>query len=121
MQISLPQTEQANPRAIQEIEKSDAIIYGMGSLYTSICPILCLDGMGEVIASREVPKVRTVNRREGQGAFVSLYFREGQTYSFGHPLDIGHSGLNIKSCLSTHILPKQRPKIQDRDVFIPGL
>ena len=30
----------------------------MGSLYTSICPILCLDGMGEVIASREVPKVR---------------------------------------------------------------
>ena len=29
----------------------------MGSLYTSICPILCLDGMGEIIASREVPKV----------------------------------------------------------------
>ena len=49
---------QANPRALQEIEKSDAIIYGMGSLYTSICPILCLDGMGEMIASREVPKVR---------------------------------------------------------------
>ena len=32
-------------------------MYGMGSLYTSVCPILCLDGMGEMIATREVPKV----------------------------------------------------------------
>lgn len=29
----------------------------MGSLYTSICPTLCLDGMGETIAQRAVPKV----------------------------------------------------------------
>lgn len=26
------------------------------SLYTSICPIVCLHGMGEAIASRAVPK-----------------------------------------------------------------
>ncbi len=41
-----------------EIEKADAVIYGMGSLYTSICPIVCLEGMGEAIAARPVPKVR---------------------------------------------------------------
>ena len=52
----------ANPRAIQEIERADAIIYGMGSLYTSICPILCLDGVGEAISKREgVPKILCLN------------------------------------------------------------
>ena len=51
---------QVNPRAVQELDKADAIIYGMGSLYTSICPIICLDGMGEVIATRDVPKVRVL-------------------------------------------------------------
>ncbi len=48
---------QINPRVIQEIEKADALIYGMGSLYTIICPIICLHGMGELVATREVPKV----------------------------------------------------------------
>lgn len=47
----------ANPRALAEIERADAIVYGMGSLYTSICPTICLDGMGEAIARRPVPKV----------------------------------------------------------------
>lgn len=42
-----------------EIEKADAVLYGMGSLYTSICPTVCLEGMGEAIAARPVPKVRT--------------------------------------------------------------
>jgi len=51
----------ANPRAVSELEKADAIIYGMGSLYTSICPIVCLEGMGEAIASRPVPKVLLLN------------------------------------------------------------
>ena len=49
---------QANPRALHEIERADAVVYGMGSLYTSICPILCLEGMGEALAARgNVPKV----------------------------------------------------------------
>lgn len=53
----------ANSIALSEIEKSDAIIYGMGSLYTSICPSLILDGMGEAIASRNIPKILLVNGR----------------------------------------------------------
>lgn len=53
----------ANSTALSEIQKSDAIIYGMGSLYTSICPSLILDGVGEAIASREIPKILLVNGR----------------------------------------------------------
>jgi len=40
-----------------ELEKADAVIYGMGSLYTSICPVVCLEGMGEAIAACCAPKV----------------------------------------------------------------
>lgn len=31
-----------NPRLLQAVDAADAIIYGMGSLYTSICPSLIL-------------------------------------------------------------------------------
>ncbi|MGQ3164923.1 MAG: 2-phospho-L-lactate transferase CofD family protein, partial [Agrobacterium sp.] len=34
----------AHPTALAEVQKADAVIYGMGSLYTSICPIVCLSG-----------------------------------------------------------------------------
>lgn len=40
-----------------ELERADAVVYGMGSLYTSICPILCLEGMGEAIVACSSPKV----------------------------------------------------------------
>lgn len=47
-----------NPHVIADIKKADAVVYGMGSLYTSICPTLILDGVGEAIAARqEIPKV----------------------------------------------------------------
>jgi hypothetical protein len=43
----------------QAVQGCDAVLYGMGSLYTSICPALILDGVGEAIAARQdVPKVR---------------------------------------------------------------
>jgi 2-phospho-L-lactate transferase/gluconeogenesis factor (CofD/UPF0052 family) len=51
----------ANPRVISELSSADAIVYGMGSLYTSICPCLILKGTGESIASRACPKVLILN------------------------------------------------------------
>ena len=63
-------TPQVNPMVSQEVEKADAIVYGMGSLYTSICPSMCLVGMGETIAARQVPKVSAGvegTRVQGQG------------------------------------------------------
>ena len=46
-----------NPRVLTELAKADAVVYGMGSLYTSIVPSLILKGMGECIAGRDCPKV----------------------------------------------------------------
>jgi 2-phospho-L-lactate transferase/gluconeogenesis factor (CofD/UPF0052 family) len=38
---------------LQAIQGCDAVVYGMGSLYTSICPTLILEGVGEAIAARQ--------------------------------------------------------------------
>jgi hypothetical protein len=47
---------------LQDVQRADAVVYGMGSLYTSICPTLILDGVGEAIAARsDIPKVRAYN------------------------------------------------------------
>lgn len=47
---------------VQAIQGCDAVVYGMGSLYTSICPTLILEGVGEAIAARQdVLKVGTSN------------------------------------------------------------
>jgi 2-phospho-L-lactate transferase CofD len=50
-----------NPRLLSEVARADAVVYGMGSLYTSICPSLILAGVGEAIAARGVPKLLLLN------------------------------------------------------------
>lgn len=54
---------QANPRMLQRIREVDAIVYGMGSLFTSVCPSLALRGVGEAIAGRapSVPRIVLLN------------------------------------------------------------
>lgn len=57
-EVSLP----ANSALLQELAGADAIIYGVGSLYTSLAPSLVLRGVGEAVAAREgVPKVLMLN------------------------------------------------------------
>lgn len=51
----------ANPQIISQLSTTDVIIYGMGSLYTSICPTLILRGMGEAISAASAPKVLILN------------------------------------------------------------
>lgn len=46
-----------NPQVLTQLQRADAVIYGMGSLYTSILPSLVLRGVGECIAATNVPKV----------------------------------------------------------------
>ncbi|CAD7700792.1 unnamed protein product [Ostreobium quekettii] len=53
----------ASRRVVAELSCCDAVVYGMGSLYTSICPSLILEGIGEAIAARRVPKVLLLNGR----------------------------------------------------------
>eukprot|EP00879_Flechtneria_rotunda_P022704 GHRR01023978.1.p1 GENE.GHRR01023978.1~~GHRR01023978.1.p1 ORF type:complete len:373 (+),score=108.01 GHRR01023978.1:159-1277(+) len=51
-----------NPHVLLDIQRADAVVYGMGSLFTSICPTLILDGVGEAIAVRsDIPKLLLLN------------------------------------------------------------
>ena len=61
---------------LKQIETSDAIIYGMGSLYTSIVPNLILRDVGEAIAQRNCPKILMFNGsidRETSGMTATDY------------------------------------------------
>lgn len=50
---------EANERVLEKLRGATCVVYGMGSLYTSLCPSLVLGGVGEGVAAlgREVKKV----------------------------------------------------------------
>ncbi|CAK7350433.1 unnamed protein product [Dovyalis caffra] len=50
-----------NPSVLDQLSSVDCIVYAMGSLFTSICPSLVLRGIGEIISSRNCPKVLLLN------------------------------------------------------------
>ena len=47
-----------NPKVLEAINEADAIIYSIGSLYTSIIPSLILQGVGTAIARSEGPRFK---------------------------------------------------------------
>lgn len=53
-EVALP----ANPRTLVALRRADAVVYGMGSLYTSLAPNLVLTGVGDAIAEANCPKAR---------------------------------------------------------------
>jgi 2-phospho-L-lactate transferase/gluconeogenesis factor (CofD/UPF0052 family) len=69
-----------NPLVARALANSQAVIYGCGSLYTSICPSLIVRGVGEMIAdlNDRVPKVLLLNGspdRETRGMHAVDYVR----------------------------------------------
>lgn len=57
-EVQLP----ANSVALAALARADAVVYAVGSLYTSIVPSLALRGVGEAIAERGgCPKVLLLN------------------------------------------------------------
>ena len=50
-----------HPRVLGHVAASDAVVYGMGSLYTSICAALALRGVGEAVAATSCPKILVLN------------------------------------------------------------
>lgn len=60
----------------EKIRKSDGIIYGIGSFWTSIAPSLIVDGVGEEIAKSSCPKIGMLNScpdRETEGITARKY------------------------------------------------
>lgn len=51
----------ANPEAIKAIENADLIIYGIGSLYTSILPSTIISGISEALKNSKAKKVYFAN------------------------------------------------------------
>lgn len=49
----------AHPTVLAKLSEAEAIVYGIGSLYTSIIPVLILRGVGEHVVTQECPKVWT--------------------------------------------------------------
>ncbi len=47
-----------NPKVLESINSADALIYSIGSLYTSIVPSLILQGVGTAIAQHDGPRFK---------------------------------------------------------------
>ncbi|XP_064960111.1 uncharacterized protein LOC103973718 isoform X2 [Musa acuminata AAA Group] len=93
----------ANPTVLEQLKKVDCIVYAMGSLFTSVCPSLVLHGIGEIIASRSIPKVLLLNGshdRETTGLSASGFvtaITDALNRTYGDP------GKSLKNTASDYI------------------
>lgn len=70
--ISLVPAATANPTAIAAIEQADVVVIAPGDLYTSLGPLLVIDGIGDALARTKALKVYVSN----------LVSKRGQTDKF---------------------------------------
>lgn len=71
-QLSLVPAASANPTAIAAIEQADIVVIAPGDLYTSLGPLLVIEGIGEALKKSNALKVYVSN----------LVSKEGQTDTF---------------------------------------
>lgn len=83
---------QPHPEVIRKIEGSKGLIYGMGSLWTSIIPSLVLDGVGEAISSQNFPKIVLLNSCQDRETFglTALDYINNITNSLNRNGDLDH-------------------------------
>lgn len=70
--LSLVPAAAANPRAISAIEQADIVVVAPGDVYTSVGPLLVIDGIGEALAKTKAMKIYVTN----------LVSKHGQTDGF---------------------------------------
>ena len=71
-ELSLQPVPQVNPMAIQAIEQADLVVIAPGDLYTSLGPLLIIDGIGDALRRTKAKVVYVCN----------LVTKEGQTSNF---------------------------------------
>ncbi len=119
----VPQDVKSNPEAIEAIREADVIIFGPGSLFTSIIPNLLIEQVREEIAKRDVVKLYLCNVMTQHGE------TDGLT-AFDHLEKIvSHTKRNIVNCclvnsgrlkhnlLVKYAQEKSFPVIFDRERF----
>lgn len=107
----------ANPAVLSALARADAVVFGMGSLFTSLCPSLVLDGVGEAVAALPptAPRIFCLNGstdRETAGltasscvaAAVSSLLRRGAPLSRGEGVWPQALAAIPVSKLVTHVL-----------------
>ena len=89
--LSLEPKPQVNPMAISAIEQADLIVIAPGDLYTSLGPLLVIDGIGDALrhTSAIVAYVCNLVTKQGQtdGFTVSEHAREIERFGGGGFLD----------------------------------
>lgn len=89
--LSLVPSASANPTAIKAIEQADLVVIAPGDLYTSLGPLLVIDGIGEALRRTEakVMYVSNLVTKEGQtaGFCVSDHAAEIERFIGGPALD----------------------------------
>jgi len=87
-----------NKDVVESLHKADVIVFGMGSLYTSICPSLILLGVGEAIQATHAPKVFLLNgaldRETGNMTAVDFVLAATNTLNRRHS-SLGRRVLNF--------------------------
>ncbi|MCF7887031.1 MAG: YvcK family protein [Candidatus Omnitrophica bacterium] len=88
----MPEDAKANPEAIAAVKKADIIIFGPGSLFTSVIPNLLIKNLRDAISRRQVMKLYICN----------VMTQEGETddYTAADHLQqiISHTNKDIINC-----------------------
>ena len=89
--LSLTPNPAANPTAIAAIEQADLVIVAPGDLYTSLGPLLVIDGVGEALRRTKAVKLYVANlvTKDGQttGFSVDEHVKEIERFAGGEFLD----------------------------------
>lgn len=90
-ELSLVPTPRVNQMALAAIEKADIVVIAPGDLYTSLGPLLVIDGIGEALRSTSAKVVYVCNlvTKDGQtnGFTVSDHAAEIERFGGGDFLD----------------------------------
>lgn len=89
--LSLVPSASANPTAIAAIEQADLVVIAPGDLYTSLGPLLVIDGIGEALMKTDatIMYVSNLVTKQGQttGFCVSDHVAEIERFIGGEALD----------------------------------
>ncbi len=69
----LPDTESANPRALEVVGAADQIVIGPGSLYTSVVSALLVPGLAEAVNQSKADVVYVVNLTTQDGESLGMH------------------------------------------------
>lgn len=88
----VPQEVEANPEAIEAIKDAEVVVFGPGSLFTSIMPSLLIKEINEELAKRDIMKLYICNVMSQNGE------TDGYTAADHVNMIISHTKKNIINC-----------------------